>query len=86
MDIQTIIIASLIVTEVALTWRIWKLERRMMQTMKHFVDAKDFLGHIKDVLSKYRGVAENITENGLDIKLKSEKFGELELNIKGRDK
>lgn len=86
MDIQFITIVTLVVTEIALTWRIWKLERRLMQTMRHFVDAKDFLGHIKEVLGKYRGVAENITENGLDIKLKSEKLGEFELNIKGRGK
>ena len=81
-DAQTVVIGSLIITEIVLTWRIWRLERQMMSVMQHFIKAKDFLGHIKDSISDYKGVAESITKNGLDVKLNSDKLGSFELNIK----
>jgi hypothetical protein len=89
METQTlyiIVIVILIGADLLLAWRIARLERRMMETVQHFVGAKDFLGKIAKTLSNYKGVAEGITKHGLDIKLKSEKLGEFELNIKGRGK
>lgn len=84
-DIQTVTIITLVVTEIALTWRIWKLERRLLAVTSHFVDAKNFLGEISRVVDKYHGVVEAVTKNGIDIKLRSEKLGEFELNIKGTE-
>ena len=85
MEMTNLAIGTLIVTEVILAWRIWRLERRMLAVTKHFVAAKDFLGEIRAGLDKYHDVVGHITKNGLDIKVKSERFGELELHIKGTE-
>ncbi len=77
-----IVILLLCVMDGVLTWRIYRLERRMMETMRHFVAAKDFLGGIKDMLGKYRGVAETIAKSGLHIKGHNEKLGEFEFDLK----
>ncbi len=84
-EVQTVVIASLIVTEALLTWRIYSLERRMMSVMKHFVSAKDFLGQIKDGVAKYHDIVDHIAKNGLDVKVKHETLGNFELSINKKE-
>jgi len=90
MDPQTIELLLLFtlgfvgLVELLLTWRVWRLERRMLQVMTHFIKAKEFLGGIEKTVGNYKGVAEAVANNGLDVKLHSDKLGEFQLTIKGK--
>lgn len=69
------------VAEVVLAYRVWRLERRMMQVMQHFIKAKDFLGGIEKHVREYRGIVDHVAKNGIDVTAKHPTLGEFKLTI-----
>ncbi len=82
-DTQTIVIATLVVTEAGLIYQIATLKHQMKAATKHFATAKDFLGLIQKALERYEPLVERIQQSGLDLTINSEKFGKLEIHLKG---
>lgn len=88
MNTDTILNITLIavgLAEILLAYRIWRLERRLLAVMEHFIAAKNFLGGIEKHVKDYKGVADGIMKNGLNLKLKSERFGALEIDLKRQE-
>lgn len=82
---QVITALAVLVSDIVLAIQVNKLRITVQDTRKDFDKVKHDIANIKDVATEYKGVVESITKNGLSLKLKSERFGALELDLKKRE-
>lgn len=85
MNIEILLLITLSfvgIIELVLAYRVWKLERQMLKTIQHFIDAKNFLGEIKETMKQYQPAIQQLAINGVKIKGKNERLGEFDLELK----
>lgn len=76
---------AVLVSDIVLAIQVNKLRVVVQNTRQDFDRVKHDIANIKDIASEYKGVVEGITKNGLSLKLKSERFGALELDLKKQE-